>query len=232
MESTTAGPASPGVPGSALERWGPAAGALFAVLFVAATLVGSSLKVGSDLPEITKNFATEDYQNTMGLTFIFILLSAVSFLWFLADLTSAMRSLSEGMLSSLVPIAGVVFITAVVAAAGCFLTPLGYIGHHELAGGDLKAEAMSYVFLSGVGLALLGLAGISGALLMSAAAMLSYRGGLLPRWALILIIVGAVLAAIGTWMFFLPMLFVVLWVFVESVRRTMAYRRGVLGPLP
>lgn len=232
MESTIAGAASPHAPASTLERWGPAAGALFAVLFLAATFVGSSLKVGSDLPEITKNFATEDYQNTMGLTFIFILLSALCFLWFLADLTAAMRSLSQGMLSSLVPIAGVVFITAVVAAAGVFLTPLDFIGHDELAGGDPKTEATAYVFFSSVGLAFLGLAGISGALLMSAAATLSYRGGLLPRWALILIVVGAVIAGIGTWMFFVPMLFVVVWVLVESVRRTMAYRRGALSPLP
>jgi hypothetical protein len=32
-------------------------------------------------------------------------------------------------------------------------------------------------------------------------------------------------------MFFLPILLVVLWVLVTSVRGTIAYRRGVLNPL-
>jgi hypothetical protein len=73
--------------------------------------------------------------------------------------------------------------------------------------------------------------GIAGALLMSAAATVAYRGGLLPRWAMVLIVVGAVIAAIGTWMFVVPILLVVLWALVESVRRTIAYRRGVLNPL-
>jgi hypothetical protein len=67
---------------------------------------------------------------------------------------------------------------------------------------------------------------------MSAAATVAHRGGLLARWAEVLIVVGAVIAAIGTWIFFFPILLVVLWVLVESVRRTIAHRRGVLHPLP
>jgi hypothetical protein len=47
----------------------------------------------------------------------------------------------------------------------------------------------------------------------------------------VLVVVGAVIAAIGTWVFFFPILFVVLWVLVASVRGTIAYRRGVLNPL-
>jgi len=47
----------------------------------------------------------------------------------------------------------------------------------------------------------------------------------------VLVVVGAVVAAIGTWVFFYPILLVVLWVLVTSVRRTILYRRGVLNPL-
>ena len=65
---------------------------------------------------------------------------------------------------------------------------------------------------------------------MGAAATVAYRGGLQPRWTVVLVVVGAVIAAIGTGVFF-PILFVVLWVLVASVRGTIAYRRGVLNPL-
>jgi len=232
MESTIAGAAAPRAAApSRLERWAPAAGSLFAALFVAAVIATASFDVGDTLPEITQNFASEDYQSTAGLGFILILLGALCFLWFLADLTATMRSLSQGMFASLVPTAGVVFITALVAAAATVLTPLLAIGHSALEGGDPKTAATAYVLLTGVALGLLGLAGIAGALLMSAAATVAYRGGLLARWAEVLIVVGAVIAAIGTWMFFFPILLVVLWVLVESVRRTIAHRRGVLHPL-
>ncbi len=53
-----------------------------------------------------------------------------------------------------------------------------------------------------------------------------------PRWTVVLVVVGAVIAAIGTWVFFFPILLVVLWVLVTSVRETFPYRRGVLNPLP
>jgi hypothetical protein len=65
---------------------------------------------------------------------------------------------------------------------------------------------------------------------MSAAATTAYRGGLLPRWVVVLVVVGAVIVALGSWMSVLPILLVVLWVLVASVRRTIFYR-GVLNPL-
>jgi hypothetical protein len=153
------------------------------------------------------------------------------FLWFLADLTATMRSLSQGMFASLVPTAGGVFITALLVATTTLLAPLFNIGHSVLEGADPKTTATAYALLTGIALGLLGLAGIAGALLMSAAATVAYRGGLQPRWTVALVVVGAAIAAIGTWMFFLPILLVVLWVLVASVRGTIAYRRGVLNPL-
>jgi hypothetical protein len=91
---------------SFLERWASAAGTVFAALFVAAVVIGAAaLDTGDKLPEITQNFVSEDYQSTGGFVFILILLSALCFLWFLGDLTATMRSLSQGMLASLVPIA-------------------------------------------------------------------------------------------------------------------------------
>ena len=233
MESTITGAAAPRATASSrLERWAPAAGSLFAVLFVAAVIISAGLDVGYELPEITQNFASEDYQSTAGFVFILILLGALCFLWFLADLTATMRSLSRGMFASLVPTAGVVFITALVAASATLFAPLFNIGHSVLEGADPKTTATAYALLNGIALGLLGLAGIAGALLMSAAATVAHRSGLLARWAEVLIVVGAVIAAIGTWMFFFPILLVVLWVLVESVRRTIAQRRGVLHPLP
>jgi hypothetical protein len=44
--------------------------------------------------------------------------------------------------------------------------------------------------------------------------------------------IGAVIAAIASWMFVVPILLVVLWVLVASARRTIFYRRDVLEPLP
>src|SRR6266508_1455766 len=213
MESTVADAAAPPVAApSILERWAPAAGSLFAALFVAAVIIGAAgLDAGDKLPEITENFASEDYQSTAGFVFILILLSAVCFLWFLADLTATMRSFSQGMLAS--------------------LAPLQIIGHSALEGADPKTAATAYVVLAEISLGLFGLAGIAGALLMSAAATTAYRGGLQPRWGVVLVVVGAVIVALGSWMFVLPILLVVLWVVVASVRRTIFYRRGVLNPL-
>ena len=191
----------------------------------------AGLDIGYELPELTQNFASEDYQSTAGFAFILILLSALCFMWFLADLTATMRSLSQGMFASLVPTAGVVFITAFVAAATTVLAPLFNIGYSVLEGADPKTTATAYALLNGIALGLLGLAGIAGALLMSAAATVAYRGGLQPRWTVVLVVVGAVIAAIGTWVFFFPILLVVLWVLVASVIGTIAYRRGVLNPL-
>ena len=232
MESTVDGDAAPRVAApSTLERWAPAAGSLFAALFVAAIIIVAGLDIGYELPELTQNFASEDYQSTAGFAFILILLGALCFLWFLADLTATMRSLSQGMFASLVPIAGVVFITAFVVAAATVLAPLFNIGYSVLEGADPKTVATAYALLNGIAVGLLGLAGIAGALLMSAAATVAYRGGLQPRWTVVLVVAGAVIAAIGTWIFFFPILFVVLWVLVTSVRQTILYRRGVLNPL-
>jgi hypothetical protein len=233
MESTVAGAAAPRVAApSFLERWAPAAGTLFAALFVAAFVIGAAgLDTGDKLPEITRNFASEDYRSTGGFVFILILLSALCFLWFLADLTATMRSLSQGMLSSLASVGGVVFIAALVAAAAIVISPLLVVGHSALEGGEPKTVATVYVVLVEIALGFFGLAGIAGALLMSAAATIAYRGGLVPRWELVLVVIGAVIAAIASWMFVLPILLVVLWVLVASVRRTIFYRRGVLTPL-
>ena len=232
MESTVAGAAAARVAApSTLERWAPAAGSLFAVLFVAAVIIGEGLDIGYELPELTQNFASEDYQSTAGFAFILILLSALCFMWFLADLTATMRSLSQGMFASLVPTAGGVFITALLVATTTLLAPLFNIGYSVLEGADPKTTATAYALLNGIALGLLGLAGIAGALLMSAAATVAYRGGLQPRWTVVLVVIGAVIAAIGTWVFFFPILLVVLWVLVASVRGTIAYRRGVLNPL-
>ncbi|MET0740137.1 MAG: hypothetical protein ABWZ26_01120, partial [Candidatus Nanopelagicales bacterium] len=137
MESTVAGAAAARVAApSTLERWAPAAASLFAVLFVAAVIIGESLDIGYELPELTQNFASEDYQSTAGFVFILILLSALCFLWFLADLTATMRLLSQGMFASLVPIAGVVFITALLVATTTLFAPLFNIGHSVLEGAD------------------------------------------------------------------------------------------------
>jgi hypothetical protein len=233
MESTVAGAAAPRVAApSFLERWAPAAGTLFAALFVAAFVIGAAgLDTGDKLPEITRNFASEDYRSTGGFVFILILLSALCFLWFLADLTATMRSLSQGMLSSLASVGGVVFITALVAAAAVLISPLLLVGHSALEGGEPKTVATVYVVLVEIALGFFGLAGIAGALLMSAAATIAYRGGFVPRWELVLVVIGAVIAAIASWMFVLPILLVALWVLVASVRRTTFYRRAVLTPL-
>jgi hypothetical protein len=220
MQSTVAGAAARSVVApSFLERWAPAAGTLFAALFVAAFVISvAGLDTGDKLPEITQSFASKDYRSTGGFVFILILLSALCFLWFLADLTAKTRSLSQGMLASLVPVGGAVFITMLVAAAAVFISPLLIVGHSALEGGDPKTVATMYVLLGETALGLFGLAGIAGALMMSAAATIGYRGALVPRWGLVLVVIGAVIAAIASWMFVLPILLVVVWVLVASVR--------------
>src|SRR6266545_1698144 len=192
MESTAAGAAAPRVAAlSTLERWAPAAGSLFAALFVAAFIIGTVGldDVGDKLPEITRNFQTADYRSTG------------------------------------------VFIAALVIAAAVFISPLLLVGHSPLEGGDPKTVATVYVVLTEIALGFFGLAGIAGALLMSAAVTVAYRNGLVPRWGAVAVIVGAIVTALTTWMFVLPILLVVLWVLVASVRRTILYRRGVLKPL-
>jgi hypothetical protein len=233
MESTAAGAAAPRVAApSTLERWAPAAGSLFAALFVAAFVISfAGLDTGNKLPEITRKFASEDYRSTGGFVFILFLLSALCFLWFLADLTATLRSLSQGMLAALVPIGGGVFVVAVVAAAAVASAPLLLVGHSPLEGGDPKTVATVYVILVEISLGLFGLAGIAAALTMSAAVTVAYRNGLVRRAGMIVVVIAAIITALTTWMFVLPLLLFVLWVFTASVRRTIFYRRGVLGPV-
>ena len=234
MGSTAAGTNAPRVAAqSILERWAPAAGSLFAALLVAAVIVGSVGlgDVGNNVTEITRNFQTADYQSTGGLILILVMLSALCFLWFLADIAATIRSLSPGMLSSLVQIGGAVFISAFVPATIIVISPLLNIGHSQLEGGDPKTIATIYVELNEIAFFLFGFAGIAGALLMSAAARVANRSGLLPHWGAVVVVVGAVVTALTTWMLVLPIFLVVLWVFAASVWRMILSRRGVLAPI-
>src|SRR6266508_2598066 len=69
MESSIAGAATPRAAApSTLERWAPAAGSLFAALFVAAVIIGvAGLDAGDKLPEITEHFASEGLSVDAGL---------------------------------------------------------------------------------------------------------------------------------------------------------------------
>ena len=234
MQATTAVEAVParGTPSWA-ERWAPLSGAIFVALFVAALLVAfSALDTGDKLPKATQHFATDDYRTAAVVTMLLALLGAIAFLWFLADLSASARSISRGMLSMLVPVSGVVFITGLIGGLGTWVTPLYAVNHSELGGADPKVAATSYILLTNVGFILFVLAGVAGALLMGAAATTAYRGGFLPRWAVITIVLGAIVAAVGTFIFFIPFLLIVLWVLAASIRRTVLVKRGTLVPVP
>jgi len=131
----------------------------------------------------------------------------------------------------------VLFLTYFIVSEGLFSTTLGkrLFGLRVVsttAGGQITwRQSATRNLLLVADLLFLGLAGIAGALLMSAAATVACRGGLQPRWTVVLVVVGAVIAAIGTWVFFFPILLVVLWVLGASVRQTILHRRGVLNPL-
>jgi hypothetical protein len=227
--SVAAGPAPIVARGSRIERWAPASGAIFVGFIVAAIIVlATSLDPGDKLPKMTRHFASDDHRAASSATLILVGLAAIAFLWFLADLTASARAISSDMLSFLVPVAGVVFIGSLAAGAATWVAPLYNINHAELNGADPKTAATSYILLSSVGFGLFVLAGISGALLMGAAATTAYRGGLLPRWAAVTTIVGAIVAAIGTPIFFVPLLLVFIWALVASIRRTILVRRSVL----
>jgi hypothetical protein len=227
--SVAAGPAPSVARISRIERWAPASGAIFVALIVAAIIVlVSKLDPGEKLPKITRHFASNDYRNATSVTLILVALAAIAFLWFLADLTATARAVSSDMLSFLVPVAGVVFIASLVAGFATWVTPLYNVNHAELGGADPKTVATSYVMLNSVGFALFALAGISGALLMGAAATTAYRGGLIPRWAAVITIAAAIVAGVGTVIFFVPLLLVFAWALVASIRRTMLTSRGVL----
>ena len=233
MDTAVAGAAAPrAVTASPIERWAPVAGLLSVALFVAAVIVAvTAIDTGNDkLSSISQHFSTDDYRTASVVTMLLVFLSALCFLWFLADLAASARAISPGMLASLVPIGGVVFITGTVAGATAFVAPLYSINHSELAGADAKTTATSYILLTSLAFALVALGAVGGALMMGSAATVAYRGGFLPRWAVILVVLGAVVVAVGTFIALVPFLLGFLWMLAASLRRTLLVSRGVLNP--
>ncbi len=224
--------ASPAVPSSAaasrVERWAPAAGLVFAGLFVAAAIVAvAGIDTGTDkLLSVTSHFAHDDYQGKAGLVLVLVAASSLAFLWYLADLAAWARAATSGMLASLVPISGAVFILALVVGCGTFVAPLFGIGHTELLGADPKTEATVFQMLSSVGWGVMGVAGVSGGMMMIGSALIAGRTGELSRLVAAGVVVAAVIAIVGSIVAVFPMLLVVLWVALSSIRRTgMAMRR-------
>ena len=231
MQATVApGVAAPRGRASRIEHWAPASGIVSVALLVAALVIGvTKLDTGDKLPKIAQHFGSDDYRTTTGVVLLLMLLGVAAFLWFLADLSSSARAVSQGMLAFLVPVAGVVFIVSVAASLGSLVAPLWNINHSELAGSDPTVTATAYQLISSVSFSFMILAGVSGGLLMGAAATTAYRGGFLPRWAAITVIVAAVVAVVGTFIFVFPILLILVWILVASTRRTLLVRRGVLA---
>jgi hypothetical protein len=193
------------------QRWSPLAGVAFAVLFLAA--LGVSESGPGDTPEEVAEWY-EDEGNRGASFFVFFLLAAaaLSFLWLLGALRSALVR-AEGDPARWTALgfgAGVASATLLLASASLYVTPAASAAEDQFPFDPSTANA-----LANAGFMLLTCSAMAGALLVLATSIVAHRTGFLPRW---LALAGFVVAPILLFtIFFLPLFLWLAWVLVLSV---------------
>lgn len=196
------------------DRWGPIAGIVFVVLFVAGLLVLNMPDTDDPLNKIKAFYDDSGNRAQILISMYLLVLSAVFFFWFLASLRARMLAVEAppGRLTSISFGSGLVFAALVMAAAGCFAFIAG-----EITFGDVKhINPELERIIPDLGYPILVIGGMFAAIAMiDAASILIVRTGFLPKW------IGwfGFVAAIGLLFafIFIPMILLVLWVLFVSV---------------
>jgi hypothetical protein len=196
------------------ERWGPLGGIVFVVLFVVG-LALNNIPSADDSAAKIANFYNDSGDRAQLIISSYVLwLGGLFFLWFVASLRARLLAVegAPGRLSSIVFGGGILFVAMLMVAAACFASIAGDItfGDENFVGLDGAR------FIPELGYPILFIAGMFAAIAMiDAVSVLIIRTGVFPRWigwfgffaAIALLFAG----------FFLPMIFLLLWVVFVSV---------------
>lgn len=196
------------------DRWGPIAGIVFAVLFVVGLSLNNIPSADDSAAKIS-NFYNDGGDRAQLIISSYVLwLAGLFFFWFLASLRSRLLAFEEapGRLTSIVFGGGLVFIAMLMVAAACFASIAG-----DITFGDEKFVGLDGArFIPELGYPILLIAGMFAAIAMiDAVSVLIMRSGVFPRWIGWFGFVAAIALLFAG--FFLPMIFLVLWVLFVSV---------------
>jgi hypothetical protein len=196
------------------DRWGPIGGIVFVVLFVVG-LGMNNIPAADDSAAKIANFYNDSGDRAQVIISSYVLwLAGLFFLWFVASLRARLLAVegAPGRLTSIVFGGGILFVAMLMVAAACFASIAGDItfGDENFVGLDGAR------FIPELGYPILFVAGMFAAIAMiDAVSVLIIRTGVFPRWigwfgffaAIALLFAG----------FFLPMIFLLLWVLFVSV---------------
>jgi hypothetical protein len=202
------------VPRSRTDLWGPIAGIVFVVLFVVGFFLFDLPSGDDSAREITSFYNDSGDRAQLIISGYLLVLAGVFFLWFLASLRNRLLA-AEGEPARLSVIAfasGVVFVAMLMVAAAAFVTVAG-----DITFGDEKFVSLEGArLLPELGYPILLIGGMFAAIAMiDAASVLIVRTGVLPRWIGYFGFVAAVALLFAV--FFVPMIFLLLWVLFVSV---------------
>ena len=185
------------------QRWSPASGILFVVLFLAASAVVGT--TGDTPEEVRDYYAANEGSAVSG--FFLLVASSLALLWFVATVRSRMAwvEAEPRSVTALGYGAGVAASALIVAGSAVFVAPVDLAHDGDPGAADALDSAAFFLVAAGVMVA---------SLFVLATSLVALRTRALPRW---LALVGLVVAPIT---FFAPLFFPVLlflaWVAVLS----------------
>jgi hypothetical protein len=207
------------------ERWGPLAGVVFVVLFVVGLSMNNIPSADDSASKITSFYNDGGDRAQLIISSYLLWLAGLFFFWFIASLRARLIAVegAPGRLTSITFGGGLVFIGLLMAAAACFASVAGDITF----GGEDFVGVDGARFVPELGYPLLLIGGMFAAIAMiDAASILIVRTGVVPTWIGYFGFVAAVALLFAG--FFLPMIFLVLWVLFVSV----AMWRAPAQPVP
>jgi hypothetical protein len=207
------------------ERWGPLAGVVFVVLFVVGLSMNNIPSADDSASKITSFYNDGGDRAQLIISSYLLWLAGLFFFWFIASLRARLIAVegAPGRLTSITFGGGLVFIGLLMAAAACFASVAGDITF----GGEDFVGVDGARFVPELGYPLLLIGGMFAAIAMiDAASVLIVRTGVVPTWIGYFGFVAAVALLFAG--FFLPMIFLVLWVLFVSV----AMWRAPAQPVP
>lgn len=196
------------------DRWGPIAGIVFVILFVAGFLVMNTPDTDDPLTKIKAFYDDGGNRAQIIISYYLLVLSAIFFFWFLASLRARLLAVEgpPGRLTSITFGSGLVFAALLLVGASCFAFIAGEITFGDVKNINPELERI----LPDLGYPILLIGGMFAAIAMiDATSILIVRTGFVPKW------IGwfGFATAIGLLFafFFVPMILLVLWVLFLSV---------------
>ena len=209
-------------------QWAPASGIVFVILFVVGFFLLNLPDSDDPLTKFTTFYNDSGNRAQLIIAGYVLALSGVFFFWFLSALRARLLAAegAPGRLTSIVFGGGLVFVTLLYAATGCFIFIAGEISFGDV--DNINPELMRV--LPDLGFPLLLIGGAFAAIAMiDAASVLIVRTGAVRKW------IGwfGFVAAIGLLFagFFIPIVLMLLWILFVSV--ALLRQTGVMDePMP